>query len=127
MADPSGEEELARERFREVADAAPVALWRIDATFQHDWVNKHWLDFTGGQLEDEVAFGWIEKVHPDDRERVLEEFDRAFDEREAASVEFRLRGTDGQYRWFLDTGVPFYRDGRFAGFVGSCIDITERK
>ena len=115
------------ERFREIADAAPVGLWRINASFEQDWVNKHWLDFTGGRLEEEVGFAWVQKVHPEDREHVIEEFDRAFNAREATVVEFRLQGRDGRYRWFLDRGVPFFRDGEFSGFVGSCFDISERK
>jgi PAS domain S-box-containing protein len=115
------------ERFREIADAAPVGLWRINSSFEQDWVNKHWLDFTGGQLEDEVGFAWLDKVHPEDRERIAEEFDRAFEAREATAVEFRLQGKDGRYRWFLDRGTPCYRNGQFSGFVGSCFDITERK
>jgi PAS domain S-box-containing protein len=127
MAGREAEDPLAAERFREIADALPVGLWRIDSTFQHDWANKHWLDFTGGRLEDEVIFGWVDKVHPDDRDRVLEEFDRAFDEREASTVEYRVLGRDGHYRWFFDSGAPFFRDGVFAGFTGCCVDITERK
>jgi PAS domain S-box-containing protein len=118
---------FAGERFKQIAEEAPVGLWRINATFDQDWVNRHWLDYTGGRLEDEVGFGWIEKVHPEDRERVIEEFDRAFDAREATQVEFRLLGKDGQYRWFRDNGTPCYRDGQFDGFMGSCFDITEKK
>jgi two-component system sensor kinase FixL len=118
---------LDSERFREIADAAPVGLWRINASFDQDWVNKHWLDFTGGRLEEEVGFAWVARVHPEDRERVLEEFDRAFDARQATVVEYRLQGIDGRYRWFLDRGAPFFRNGEFSGFVGSCFDITERK
>jgi PAS domain S-box-containing protein len=121
------DDQIHDEQFREVADAVPVGLWRINASFEQDWVNKHWLDFTGGRLDEEVGFAWVEKVHPDDRTRVLEEFDRAFEAREATVVEFRLRGKDGVYRWFLDSGAPYYRDGEFAGFVGSCFDINERK
>ncbi|CAA9350956.1 MAG: hypothetical protein AVDCRST_MAG93-7117, partial [uncultured Chloroflexia bacterium] len=118
---------LENERFREVADAAPVGLWRINADFEQDWVNKHWLDFTGGRLEEEVGFRWVDRIHPDDRERVVEEFDRAFEARKATQVEFRLQGRDGSYRWFLDAGAPLYRSGEFAGFVGTCTDITDRK
>jgi len=113
--------------FNEIADAVPVALWRIDASFEHEWANKHWFELTGGRLEEEIGFAWADKLHPDDRERVVEEFDRAFDAHEATTVEFRLRSGDGTYRWFRDSGTPFYRDGAFAGFVGSCVDITERK
>jgi PAS domain S-box-containing protein len=115
------------ERFQELANFAPAMLWRINASFDRDWVNETWLEFTGGTLSEETGFGWIEKVHPDDRERVLEEFDTAFEAREAATVEFRLCRRDGTYRWMLDLGRPIYSDGNFAGYVGSCIDITDRK
>jgi PAS domain S-box-containing protein len=118
---------LENERFREIADAAPVGLWRINASFEQDWVNKHWLDFTGGRLEEEVGFAWVARVHPEDREQVVEAFDRAFDARQATVVEYRLQGRDGRYRWFMDRGAPFFRNGEFSGFVGSCFDITERK
>jgi PAS domain S-box-containing protein len=127
MAGRESRDPLAGEGFREIADALPVGLWRIDSTFQHDWANKHWLDFTGGRLEDEVGFAWVDRVHPDDRERVLAEFDRAFDERKASTVEYRVLGSNGDYHWFFDSGAPFYRDGVFAGFAGCCVDITERK
>ncbi len=127
MATSASDGSLDSERFQEIADAAPVGLWRINSSFEQDWVNRYWLDFTGGRLEDEVGFAWIEKVHPEDRERVIEECDRAFDAREATAVEFRLLGKDGRYRWFLDSAVPYYRDGEFSGFIGSCFDITERK
>jgi PAS domain S-box-containing protein len=124
---PASYASFAGERFKQIAEEAPVGLWRINATFDQDWVNHHWLDYTGGRLEDEVGFAWVEKVHPEDRARVVEEFDRAFEAREATQIEFRLLGKDGQYRWFRDIGTPCYRDGEFDGFMGSCFDITERK
>jgi PAS domain S-box-containing protein len=118
---------LESEPFQELADCAPAMLWRINASFDCDWANKAWFDFTGGTLEDQRGFAWIDRVHPEDREAVVQAFDGAFAARQPASVEFRLQGRDGQYRWFLDSGTPFYREGEFAGFVGSCTDITERK
>ncbi len=127
VATSAPDDRLESERFREIADAAPVGLWRINASFEQDWVNKHWLDFTGGRLEEEVGFAWVARVHPEDRERVVEEFDRAFDARQATVIEYRLQGKDGRYRWFMDRGAPFFRNGKFSGFVGSCFDITERK
>ena len=115
------------ERFQEVADHAPVMLWRITADFRCDWVNRAWLDFTGERLEDQVGFAWLDRLHPDDAERTAEQFDLAFSARAAIEVEFRLRRHDGVYRWFLDSGVPIFRDGTFAGFVGSCVDVTRRR
>jgi PAS domain S-box-containing protein len=127
VAEAASHDLLDSEAFREIANAAPVVLWRIDSTFNYDWVNRQWLEFTGGELEEEVGFAWAEKIHPDDRARVLEEFDRAFEAREPTTVDFRLKGKGGAYRWFRDRAAPFFRDGVFAGFVGSCFDITEMK
>ena len=119
--------DLDRETFREVADEAPVMLWRISADFRCDWVNQAWLKFTGSSLDQQTGFGWLEFLHPDDTERTAEHFDRAFETRTPAEIEFRLRRYDGSYYWFLDCGVPLYRQGCFVGFVGSCIDIDGRK
>ena len=122
-----GVDPLKTESFQQVADSAPVMLWRITADFRCDWVNKAWLDYTGERLENQIGFAWLDRLHPDDVERTSEQFDRAFTAREATQVEFRLRRHDGEYRWFLDSGAPFYRAGSFAGFVGSCVDVTSRK
>jgi PAS domain S-box-containing protein len=116
---------LESERFQEVADQIPVMLWRINDEFDRDWVNKAWLEYTGGRLSEERQFAWLDRLHPDDVEPTAELFDQAFSAREPVTVEFRLRRHDGVYRTFLDTGVPFYKDDVFAGFVGSCVDITD--
>jgi PAS domain S-box-containing protein len=100
---------------------------RISADFLHDWANPTWFEFTGGCLEEERGFAWVEKVHPQDRETLIAGPDRAFAAREPFSAEFRIRGRDGSYRWFLDRGVPVHRGGKFAGLVGSCMDVTETK
>src|SRR5262249_35226751 len=89
---------------------------------------RRWLDFTGRPLQGEVGNGWSEGVHPDDRQRCLNTYVRAFDARRAFRMEYRLRRFDGVYRWILDTGVPrFAADGTFEGYIGSCIDVTEQK
>lgn len=115
------------DNFQDLADSTPAMLWRINASFDTTWANRTWFDFTGGSLETEDNFAWTDKIHPDDRERVLEEFDRAFSERIPFTVEFWLRRHDGAYRWVLDSGAPVYRGGKFDGFVGSAVDITDRK
>ena len=72
--------------------------------------------------------GWTQGVHPDDLERCLETYVTAFDARTPFTMEYRLRRHDGEYRWVMDTGVPrFAPDGTFSGYIGSCIDITDRK
>jgi len=118
----------SEERFRLVADTAPAMIWMSNAEKVSTFANKAWLDFTGRSLEAELAIGWAEGIHPDDLQRSLDAYAQAFDRREPFRMEYRLRRHDGEYRWILDIGVPrFNRDGSFAGFVGSGIDVTESK
>jgi PAS domain S-box-containing protein len=115
-------------RFRRMADAAPVMVWMSGPDKRCTYFNRHWLEFTGRPLQREVGDGWSEGVHADDLPRCLGEYGRAFDARQAFRMEYRLRRSDGEYRWVLDTGVPrFESDGAFEGYIGSCIDITDQK
>jgi PAS domain S-box-containing protein len=124
-------EEAVREseqRFRLVANTAPVMIWMCDPGKLCTYCNQPWLEFTGRSLEQELGNGWTEGIHADDLERCFDTFTRAFDRRESFQVEYRYRRHDGQYRWLLDRGVPrFNPDGSFAGYIGSSIDVTDRK
>src|SRR5213080_3931914 len=124
-------EEALREseaRFRTVADAAPVLIWMSGPDKLCTFFNKGWLDFTGRKLEQELGKGWTEGVHADDLEHCLEVYGNSFDARQPFTMEYRLRRSDGEFRWILDTGTPrFSDDGEFLGYIGSCIDLTERK
>ncbi|HSE83281.1 MAG TPA: histidine kinase dimerization/phosphoacceptor domain -containing protein, partial [Thermodesulfobacteriota bacterium] len=92
------------------------------------YFNKVWLEFTGRTREQELGNGWAEGVHPDDLERCLNTYVAAFDAREEFKMEYRLRRFDGEYRWILNNGTPrLLPDGSFAGYIGSCIDINDRK
>jgi two-component system cell cycle sensor histidine kinase/response regulator CckA len=117
----------SEERFRSVADSAPVMIWLSGPDKLCTFFNKPWLDFTGRTLEQELGDGWATGVHPDDLDGCVTTYYSSFDARRNFRMEYRLRRADGEYRWVLDNGLPLYRDREFAGFIGSCIDITELK
>jgi PAS domain S-box-containing protein len=115
-------------RFRLVANTAPVMIWMTGPDRLCTYFNKTWLEFTGRPLEAEVGAGCLEGVHPEDLKESLEIYHRAFDRREPFRKQYRLRRHDGEYRWVLDLGVPRLNpDGSFDGYIGSCIDVTDRK
>jgi PAS domain S-box-containing protein len=117
----------SEERFRLVANTAPVMIWMSGPDKKPTYFNQLWLDFTG-LSETDLQNGLAEIVHPDDYEQCHEIYCRGFDQRQPFRKECRLRRHDGQYRWILDIGVPrFHKDGFFAGYIGSCIDVTEHK
>jgi PAS domain S-box-containing protein len=118
----------SEEQFRILQNTAPVIIWTSGTDKLCDFFNKPWLDFTGRSMEEELGDGWMESIHPEDYARCLETYATFFDAREPFEMEYRLRRYDGEYRWFLDLGVPrFSPGGDFLGYIGSCIDITERK
>jgi PAS domain S-box-containing protein len=115
-------------RFRLVADSAPVMIWMSGTDKLCTYFNKPWLDLTGRSVDRELGNGWTEGVNPEDLQRCLDKYIQSFDRREPFRMEYRLRRHDGQFRWVLDTGVPrFNPDGSFAGFIGSCLDVTEQR
>ena len=114
-------------RFRLVADSAPVMIWMSGTDKLCTYFNKPWLDFTGRSIEQELGHGWAEAVHPEDLGRCMGTYMQFFDRRERFQMEYRLQRHDGEFRWVSDIGVPRSNpDGSFAGFIGSCIDVTER-
>ena len=124
-------EQLLREgeeRFRLVANTAPVKIWMSGTDKLSTYFNQRWLEFTGRPLEKELGNGWAEGVHPEDLNRCMQTYTEAFDRRESFQMEYRLRRHDGQYRWLSAIGVPrFNPDHSFAGYIGSATDVTERK
>ncbi|HEY1434772.1 MAG TPA: PAS domain S-box protein, partial [Thermoanaerobaculia bacterium] len=119
----------SEERFRVMADVAPVMIWMDDAEGMSTYFNKPWLDFTGRSLAEELGRGSRDGIHADDLvPRFIAVYDAAFTARQPFQTEYRLRRSDGRYRWVLETATPrFTPSGEFAGFIGSAIDITERR
>ncbi|MBX6312714.1 MAG: PAS domain S-box protein [Isosphaeraceae bacterium] len=124
-------EEALREseaRFRSMADSAPVMIWMADVQGRRTYFNKPWLDFTGRTPAEDLPAAWLDSVHPDDRERCTAAFGAAFEDRTSVDVEYRLRRSDGEYRWVFDRASPlFSHEGELTGYIGSGIDITDRK
>jgi PAS domain S-box-containing protein len=115
-------------RFRNMADTAPVMIWVTGEDKSCTYVNQQWCDFTGRTMEQELGAGWAEGVHPDDKDRCLKTYFEAFDRREPFRMEYRARRADSEFRWVLDCGTPrFSPTGEFLGYIGSCMDITDRK
>jgi two-component system sensor kinase FixL len=118
----------SEDRFRNIANAAPMLLWISNREKLCEFFNQGWLEFTGRSLEREIGTGWQESVHPEDVRRCVEAYHAAFDARQRLEIEYRLRRHDGSYRWILQRGVPRYGpNGDFVGYIGSAIDITDRK
>lgn len=113
-------------RFRTMADHAPVLLWMAGTDSLCNFFNQQWLNFTGRTMQEECGTGWAEGVHAEDFQSCMHEYLDAFVARESFRMEYRLRRADGQYRWVLDQGLPRYAPGgAFAGYIGSCVDITD--
>ncbi len=118
----------SEQRFRNMADTAPVMIWVSDTDKLRTFFNKTWLTFTGRSMEEEYGDGWSKGVHPDDLERSLGIYTSAFDARRDFKMDYRLRRADGEYRSVLSSGIPrFAPSGAFAGYIGSTIDVTDLK
>jgi len=118
----------SEERFRNLADTAPVMIWIVNEDKQCTYINKRVLDFTGRSIEEELGEGWRQDIHPEDIDAFVETYVTKMDQHEPFEAEYRLRRSDGEYRWVYSSGIPhFSPDGTFLGYIGTAIDITERK
>jgi PAS domain S-box-containing protein len=118
----------SEERFRLVANTAPVLIWMSGMDKLCTFFNQGWLSFTGRSMEEELGEGWVSGVHPEDVQRCLEIYCASFDAHAEFEMEYRLSRFDGEYRWIVNYGLPrFEQDGTFCGYIGTCVDITERK
>lgn len=118
---------LELEQYKLIVENTPNLIWVSGVDGKCYYFNQTWLDFRGRSLGDESGDGWFEGVHPDDQERCMEIYLENFKEQKEFQMVYRLKRFDGEYRWIDDSGAPFYDEaGKFSGFVGSCVDITER-
>jgi two-component system CheB/CheR fusion protein len=119
---------LNETEYRLLVEYSPVMIWRAGTDAKCDYFNDTWLDFTGRTLDQEMGDGWAEGVHADDLDRCVEHYLDHFHRRAPFEMEYRIKRHDGVYRCIFDRGVPFYDDaGTFAGFIGSCVDVDDRR
>jgi PAS domain S-box-containing protein len=117
----------SEERFRKIADSAPVLIWTRDEQGQVTYVNKQALEFHGCSLEELTGRGWMELVHADDRDRVKSVVMASVASQGEYQMEFRQRRADGEFRWMLSTAVPRFTGSEYAGHIGTVVDITQIK
>ncbi len=113
--------------FRVVADYAPALIWMSGTDKEYLYFNTVWLNFTGRTSNQEHGFGWTKQLHPEDLPIYQKAYNDAFDAQKPFTVEYRLKRADGTYRWILDAGAPRSEEGVFAGYIGTCIDITDKR
>lgn len=120
--------DLELEQYKLIVENTPNLIWVSGIDGKCYYFNQTWLSFRGRSLEQEAGYGWFEDgVYPDDKEQCLKIYTENFEKRKEFQMVYRLKRNDGEYRWINDSGAPFYDDaGEFSGFVGSCVDITER-
>jgi len=118
---------LSLQEYEALVEQSPILIWRANTEALCDYFNDRWLSFRGRNMEQEYGNGWAEGVHPDDFDRCIKIFLTSFGNRAVFEMEYRLMRYDGVYRWIFDRGVPFCDScGTFAGYIGSCIDVTDR-
>jgi PAS domain S-box-containing protein len=115
-------------RFRTLAEFAPVIVWMTDANNNCIYISPYWREYTGRDPEKDLGRQWVEAIHPEDRDRAVRDVVIASKSGQPYRSEYRIKRADGQYGWILDHGVPyFHTDGSYAGYVGTCSDITKHK
>jgi len=124
------EEEIrnSRDFYLKLLNDFPTPVWRSGLDGKCNYFNKAWLNYTGRTIEEELGEGWISNLHHDDREKSVKLYNEAFRQKKYFTVEYRLKDSHGEYRWMVDFGMPYFDiENNFAGFIGSCYDIDDRK
>ncbi|WP_051666232.1 PAS domain S-box protein [Pedobacter sp. R20-19] len=118
----------SEERFRTMAEGTEIFIAVGDENGNAIYFNKPWMTLTGRSMNDLLAFGWVDLIHPQDKEAYVNIYLSALEKKAAFAGEFRILSKEGDYRWLLSNGPPrLHPDGTFAGYITSCIDITDRK
>ncbi len=118
----------SEEKFRTLANTAPVLIWVADADKLYNYFNKGWLEYTGRSMNLEIGSGWADGIHPEDFAHYHDTYVSSFDARQEFIMEYRLKRYDGEYHWIQDHGIPrFSSKGIFEGYIGTCIDIHDKK
>jgi len=118
---------LDENQYKTIVDASPNMIWRSGTDALCNYFNKTWLHFTGKTIEQEVGNGWTKGVHPDDFDFCVSFYMASFNKQEPFEMNYRLKRSDGIWRWINDRGVPFFdEDNVFQGYIGSCMDITNQ-
>jgi two-component system NarL family sensor kinase len=118
----------SRESFKTVVNLVPDLIWRSELNGDTHWYNQRWLDYTGQTLEEASAYGWLDAIHPDDKEQSLKAFQWAIKTKRPFKQEHRIRNINGQYQWFLVQAEPFYdENGEITKWFGTATNIHDRK
>ncbi|WP_411726929.1 PAS domain S-box protein [Methyloglobulus sp.] len=120
--------QASEERFRKIANNSSIIIWITDENGNSTFVNQSWQDLTGIESTQMAYKAWIKTVHPDDRDTAFVGYYQNTQRKDPITSEYRIRGVDGAWHWILDKAIPLYNGGgKFTGYIGSAMDITERK
>ena len=123
----SGSASETEARFQTLVDHSPAIMWITDEKASCTYLSRRWFEITGRTPEQDLGFGWVENVHPDDRAEAANAFFKNVEARGRISIRYRLRHKDGRYRWALDSGVPVHdANGVFTGYIGTVIDVHDQ-
>jgi diguanylate cyclase (GGDEF)-like protein/PAS domain S-box-containing protein len=118
---------LEKSEYQIIVEFSPNMIWRAGTDGLCNYFNATWLKFTGKMMSEEIGNGWATGVHPEDFDRCLKIYLDNFAQKTPFEMEYRLKRHDGIYRWINDRGAPvILSDGSFAGFIGSCVDVTDK-
>lgn len=119
--------QFAEDQFRELLDLAPIMVWISGPDAMCSFFNRAWLEFRGRRMEEEMGNGWTAGLHPDDRDLCLETYLKAFSARQPFRVQYRMQKSNGEFAWVEDNGTPRMEGGVFTGFIGTAVDVSDRR